>query len=77
MIQKTPYYADCAAVSFDYIGQRNDVLVAYPRTVAHNVLTRLQACDAVLNSQIGSGDGVMTDPTDQWPDQLGDIPDDE
>lgn len=77
VIQKTPYYADSAVVSFDYLGQRNDVLVAYPKTTAHNVLTRLQACDAVLNRQIGSGDGVTTDPSDQWRDQPGDIPDDE
>lgn len=77
VIQKTPYYADSAVVSFDYLGQRNDVLVAYPKTTAHNVLTRLQACDAVLNRQIGSGDGITTDPSDQWRDQPGDIPDDE
>lgn len=77
VIQKTPYYADSAVVSFDYLGQRNDVLVAYPKTAAHNVLTRLQACDAVLNRQIGSGDGITTNPSDQWRDQPGDIPDDE
>lgn len=76
-IRKTPYFADSAVVSFDYLGQRNDVLSVYPKVTAHVVLTRLQACDATLNRQIGSGDGFATGPSDQWRAQPGDLPDDE
>ena len=77
VIQKKPYYADSAVVSYDYLGQRNDVMAVYPRLTAHKVLMRLQACDAALNSQTGRSDGFASGPTDQWSGQPGDLPDDE
>ena len=76
IIQKTPYYGDSAVVSYNYLGQRNDVLVAYPKQIANAVLMRLKACDAALDQQLGTGGGVATDPSDQWTSQPGDLPDD-
>jgi len=75
IIKTNPYYGDSAVVSYDYLGQRNDVLTAHPKITAHLVLMRLQACDAALNSQIGRSDGFASGPADQWSSEPGDISD--
>lgn len=77
VIKKTPYFADSAHISFNYLGQRNDVLTVYPLSLARIVAGRLAACDEALTDQIGSGDGFESGPRQQWADQPGDIPEDE
>jgi len=67
------YYGDSFHLSFEYLGQRNDVLTVYGHKEALEILARLKACDERLN-QLGSmGDGIALDPEDQWTDQPGGI----
>lgn len=67
------YYADSFHLSFEYLGQRNDVLTVYGNKEALAILARFKACDERLN-QLGSiGDGIALKPEDQWNDQPGDI----
>jgi len=67
------YYGDSFHLSFEYLGQRNDVLTVYGHKEALEILARLKACDERLN-QLGSmGDGIALDPEDQWTNQPGGI----
>jgi len=38
------------------------------------VLSRLKACDEVMNNFAGLGDGEALNPSGQWSDQPGDLP---
>ncbi len=73
IISKTRYYGESYHLSFEYLGQRNDVLTIYGRKEALAVLARLKACDEVMDSQARMGDGIALDPEDQWSDQPGEI----
>lgn len=68
------YYTDSYHLSFEYIGQRNDVLSVYGHKEALAILARLKACDDILDAEARMGDGISLDPEDQWNDQPGDIP---
>ncbi|WP_339635769.1 hypothetical protein [uncultured Sneathiella sp.] len=74
VVSKLPIYGESFHLSFEYMGQRNDVMTIYGQKVALAVLARLRACDQVLNNQASVGDGFATRPEDQWADQPGDIP---
>ena len=67
------YYSDSFHLSFEYLGQRNDVLTVYGHKEASEILSRLKACDERLNKLSGMGDGIALDPEDQWTDQPGGI----
>ena len=67
------YYGDSFHLSFEYLGQRNDVLTVYGHKEALEILNRLKACDEVLDGEIHMGDGTALDPEDQWTDQPGGI----
>jgi len=73
IISKTRYYGESYHLSFEHLGQRNDVLTIYGRKKALAVLARLKACDEVMDSQARMGDGIALDPEDQWSDQPGEI----
>ncbi len=77
VILKTPIYGESFHLSYTYMGQRNDIMTIYGRKTAWAIQARLLACDEVLNKQAGGGDGYATRPEDQWPDQSGDIPEDD
>lgn len=74
VIAKSPIFGESFHLSYDFLGQRNDVLTVYGQKTALAIVTRLKACDEVLNNQMGGGDGFPTRPEDQWSDQPGDIP---
>lgn len=73
VISPKRYYGESYHLSFEYLGQRNDVLTIFGRKEARAVLARLRACDDVMDSQAQVGDGVALDPEDQWSDQPGEI----
>jgi hypothetical protein len=67
------YYSDSFHLSFEYLGQRNDVLTVYGHKEAWAIMKRLTACDERLNKLSGMGDGIDLAPEDQWTDQPGGI----
>lgn len=74
-IDKKPYYAESFHISFEYLGQRNDVVTVYGQKDARAILSRLKACDAVMDSFARSGgNGVALRPEDEWGEQPGAIP---
>ncbi len=72
-IAKLPVYGNSFHLSFDYLGQRNDLMTIYGQEEALRILTRLIACDEVLNAQFGLGEGFATRPEDDWKTGPGDL----
>ena len=72
--QKQRWYADSFHVSFDYLGQRNDIMTVYGQKEAVAIATRLKACDDVLDAFARRGQGTPLNPADEWGDQPGAIP---
>ena len=63
------YYGNSFHISYEYLGQRNDIATVFGHKQALALVTRLQACDDVM------GDGTPLTPDDQWGDRPGDIDD--
>ncbi len=74
VIKKRRYYQDSYHLSFDYVGQRNDVVTIYGRPEAQAVLARMRGVDEVINARAKRGDGTAMRPEDQWVEQPGAIP---
>jgi len=74
VIRPARWYARSFHVSFDYVGQRNDVLTVYGQKEAMAIVTRLNACDNVLDALARRGQGTPLTPQDEWGDQPGAIP---
>ena len=74
VVRKQRWYAKSFHVSFDYVGQRNDVLTVYGPKEAMAIVTRLNACDNVLDALARHGHGTPLAPADEWGDQPGAIP---
>ena len=68
------YYGESYHVIYQCLGQRNDIATVYDRKEALAILTRLQACDEVLEGDVRRGDGEALRPKDQWGLRPGDIP---
>lgn len=73
-VMPTRYYGDSFVLSFEHLGQRNDVLVVYGPKQAQAILARLTLCDNIMDAQLQKGKGVPLEPADQWGRQPGDIP---
>ncbi|MEO1660111.1 MAG: hypothetical protein AAFR51_03925 [Pseudomonadota bacterium] len=58
-------------ISFEYMGQRNDVMLVYKRKTAQQIIARLKACDEVMDGYRGNGRGHTLSPEDEWTDQAG------
>lgn len=71
--RKTRYYAEAFHVSYEYLGQRNDLLTVFGHKDALAILARLKACDEVLDGMTNKTDGISLDPRDEWGLQPGDI----
>jgi hypothetical protein len=67
------YYTDSYHLSFEYLGQRNDVMTVYGHKEALAILARLKACDEILDAEARMGEGTPLSPEDQWNDQPGGI----
>lgn len=74
LIKQRLWYGKSFHVSFDYVGQRNDVLTVYGPKEAMAIVTRLNACDNVLDALVRRGQGTPLTPADEWGDQPGEIP---
>ena len=73
-VRRRPYYQDSCIVSFEYLGQRNDLLEIYGRKDALAILARLKACDEIVEAQARKGKGLALTPAQEWGEQPGDIP---
>lgn len=73
VIMKKPYYAESFHLTFEYMGQRNDVLEIYGHKDALAVVTRLKAIDDVLDGITQGGQGAPLEPEDQWSTGPGEI----
>ena len=67
-------YGESFHLSFDYLGQRNDLMTVYGQKDAVAVATRLKACDDVLDAFMQRGHGTPLDPGKEWSQQPGAIP---
>lgn len=74
LVKKQRWFGKSFHVSFDYVGQRNDVLTVFGPKEAMAIVTRLNACDSVLDALARRGQGTPLTPADEWGDQPGAIP---
>jgi hypothetical protein len=74
VIRKQRWFANSFHLSFDYLGQRNDIVTIYGQKEAAAIATRLKACDDVLDAFARRGHGTPLAPEDEWGDQPGEIP---
>lgn len=58
-------------ISFEYMGQRNDIMLVYKRKKAQEIIARLKACDEVMDGYRGNGRGHSLTPQDEWTAQAG------
>ena len=67
------YYGDAFHISYEYLGQRNDIATVFIAKRATALVARLKACDDVMDAQGKMGDGTALRPDDQWGDEPGDV----
>lgn len=72
-IKKKKYYGDAYHLSYEYMGQRNDILTVFGKKEALAIAARLKAIDDVLNANSGRSEGISLTPEDEWDDNAGDI----
>ena len=73
-IMKYRLYGHSFHISFDYLGQRNDLMTVYGQKEAVAIAMRLKACDEVLDALMQRGHGTPLDPGKEWSHQPGEIP---
>ena len=73
-MKKSRLYANSFHISFDYLGQRNDLMTVFGQKEAVAIAMRLKACDDVLDALVRRGQGTPLSPQDEWGDQPGEIP---
>jgi hypothetical protein len=73
-MKKARLYANSFHISFDYLGQRNDLMTVFGQKDAVAIAMRLKACDDVLDAFVRRGQGTPLSPQDEWGDQPGAIP---
>jgi hypothetical protein len=74
IIRPKRYYSDSFHIIFDYLGQRIDVATVYDQKRAIAVVTRLNACDKVMDTENNMGAGEVLNPGQQWGDAPGTLP---
>jgi len=67
------YLGDAYYVSFEYMGQRNNLMLVYKHKTAEKILNRLNACDRIMDGSVGNGRGEVLRPEDEWPTQTGSL----
>jgi hypothetical protein len=73
-LQKQRLYGNSFHVSFDYLGQRNDIMTVYGEKEAIAIVARMKACDDVLDALSHHGQGTPLSPEGEWGNQPGSIP---
>jgi hypothetical protein len=74
IVQPKRYYQDSYHLTYELLGQRNDIIEIYGRPDAQAAVARLRAIDDVLNARARRADGTPLNPGDQWVEQPGAIP---
>jgi hypothetical protein len=69
------YFGKSYYLSFEYMGQRNDLMLVYKYKKAQEILARLNACDEVMNGYHCKGRGQALKPQDEWTPQAGSLED--
>jgi hypothetical protein len=73
--QPKRYYQDSYHLTYQLLGQRNDITDIYGLPEARAMLARLRAIEDTLNARARRSDGSPSKPGDQWFDGPGPIPD--
>jgi hypothetical protein len=73
--QPRRYFQDSYHLTFQLLGQRNDIIAVYGLPEARAMLTRLRAIEDTINAHARRSDGSPSKPSDQWFDGPGPIPD--
>src|SRR3954451_14488551 len=74
VVQPRRYHQESYHLSYELLGQRNDIIEIYGRPDAQAVVARLRAIEDVLNARAKRADGTPLKPGDQWVEQPGAIP---
>lgn len=67
------YLGEAYYVTFEYMGQRNNLMLVYKHKTAEKILNRLNACDKIMDGAAGNGRGEVLRPEDEWPTQTGSL----
>jgi len=67
------YYARSCHLSFQYFDQRNDIRTIYGMTDSQTCLTRLTACNQMMDRYKLQGPEQAMSPENDWPSQSGDL----
>ncbi|WP_439543985.1 hypothetical protein [Hyphomicrobium sp.] len=67
------YYTRAFIVTYDYLGQRNDIVAMMGQREANALQARLTLCDRLMETQRQKGKGLSMSPQDEWATQTGDI----
>lgn len=74
VIRPQRIYGQSFHLIYEYLGQRQDITSIYGEKIAREIVTRLQALDALMDAQLNMGDAPVSDPGQQWDPQPGDSP---
>lgn len=58
------------------MGQRFDVVTVYDQKRATAVAARLMACDKIMDTKNQMGEGEVLNPSEQWGQAPGNLPQD-
>lgn len=67
------YFSKSYNLSFEYMGQRNDMLTIYGENAALDILTGLNTRDELMDGQARNGRGHVLEPETEWSDQAGEL----
>lgn len=67
------YFGNSYYLSFEYMGQRNDLMLIYKHKKAQEILARLNACDDIMDGYSGKDRGQAMQPENEWASQAGDL----
>lgn len=65
------YFGKSYYISFEYMGQRNDLMLVYKHKTAQEIIARLKAVDEVMDGLAGNGRGQALSPEQEWTPQAG------
>lgn len=60
-------------IAFEYMDQRQDLMLVYKERTARKILARLNACDKLMDGVAGNGRGEVLKPEAEWSNHGGSI----
>lgn len=68
------YFGKSQHLAFEYMGQRNDIILIYGPHEAHDILTGMIARDDLMDGKAGNGRGQVLTPEEDWIETAGELP---